>query len=184
MNRENACHRGALLLALWGILLTGTAVALPEDRQQPINITADQALRNEKEGLTVYKGNVELQQGSLLITADKITIYRIVEEADKIVAKGQPAQLQQQPEPDKSLVKARAGIIEYYKAEARVHLRHDAQIEQEGSRVTGETIDYFIDEQLIKAGSNRSREDSRVEVVIEAQALQKNEGDSGATDSE
>jgi lipopolysaccharide export system protein LptA len=184
MHRENAGHHAVLLLALSGMLLTTTVAALPEDRQQPINITADQALRNEKEGFTVYNGNVELQQGSLHITADKITIYRIVEEADKIVAKGRPAQLQQQPEPDKSPVKASAGIIEYYKAEARVRLKQDAQIEQEGSRVSGETIDYFIDEQLIKAGSNRSKEDSRVEVVIEARALQKNEGSSGTTDRE
>jgi lipopolysaccharide export system protein LptA len=173
---------GVFLLALVSACLVDSALALPEDQQQPIRISADQALRNEKEGITVYSGNVEMEQGSLHISADRITIYRIVEEADKIVAKGQPAQLQQQPDPNKGPVKASAGVIEYYKIEERVHLKHDARIEQDGSRVTGETIDYYIAEQLVKAGSSRANDDSRVQVVIPAQSLQKNGSESGAAD--
>ena len=184
MNELNLKLCSAVLLALFSGLLTTTSVALPEDSEQPIHITADQALRNEKEGLTVYKGNVELEQGSLHITADRITIYRIVEEADKIVARGSPALLRQKPDPNKGPVEARAQIIEYYKIEARVHLARDASIEQDGSRVTGETIDYYIDQQLVKAGSDRTEEDSRVEVIIPAQSLRKSEGDSGASDRE
>lgn len=172
------------LLTLGACLLASAAWALPEDRDQPIRITADQALRNEKEGYTVYTGNVKMDQGSLRISADKITIYRIVEDADKIVAKGKPAELQQQPDPEKGVIEARAEVIEYYKAEARVLLKHSAYIEQDGSKVTGETIDYYIDEQLVKAGSRRDKDDSRVEVVIPAQATQKSEAASGATDSE
>jgi lipopolysaccharide export system protein LptA len=172
----------SLALAL-GALLSTSVFALPEDREQPIRVTADQALRNEKEGFTVYSGNVEMVQGTLNITANKITIYRLVEEADKIVAKGHPAHLQQQPEAGKGLVSAQAEIIEYYKDEARVHLKQNARIEQDGSKVTGDTIDYYVNEQLVKAGSNRTKEDSRVVVVIPAQAIQKSEDNSGATDS-
>ncbi|MEH6591725.1 MAG: lipopolysaccharide transport periplasmic protein LptA [Halioglobus sp.] len=175
---------GIALAGLIGVLLSSTTAALPDDRQQPIRITADQAIRNEKAGYTVYNGNVEMNQGSLQIRADKITIFRLIEEGDKIVAKGQPAVMQQQPDPDKGLLTARAGIIEYYKLEARVHLKQNAIIEQDGSKVTGETIDYFIDEQMVKAGSDRAREDSRVEVVIPATNLQQSEGDSGAANSE
>ncbi len=184
MSELNLKLCSTLLLALLTGLLASTSIALPEDSEQPIRITADQALRNEKEGLTVYKGNVELNQGSLHITADRITIYRIVEEADKIVARGSPALLRQKPDPKKGPIEARAQIIEYYKIEARVHLAQDASIEQDGSRVTGETIDYYIDQQLVKAGSNRTEEDSRVEVIIPAQSLQKSEDDSGASESE
>ena len=172
------------LALLVGAALSNPVFALPEDREQPIRITADQALRNEKEGFTVYSGNVEMVQGTLNITANKITIYRIVEEADKIVAKGRPAHLQQQPELGKGLVNAHAEIIEYYKDEARVHLKQNARIEQDGSKVTGDTIEYYVNEQLVKAGSNRTKEDSRVVVVIPAQAIQKSEDSSGATDSE
>jgi lipopolysaccharide export system protein LptA len=81
-------------------------------------------------------------------------------------------------------VNAHAEIIEYYKDEARVHLKQNALIEQDGSKVTGDTIDYYVNEQLVKAGSNRTKENSRVVVVIPAQAIQKSEDSSGATDSE
>lgn len=174
-----------LLLALSLVCTMSQAViALEDDNTKPIRISADKALRNEKEGFTVYSGNVEMEQGSLRINAKKITIYRIAEEADRIVAKGKPAHLQQQPEPGKGVVQAEAGIIEYYKAEARIHLKKNARIEQDGSKVAGETIDYYIDEQLVKAGSNRKNNDSRVEVIIPAQNISKNEGERGATDRE
>ena len=118
------------------------------------------------------------------IEADKITIYHVNEDADKIVAEGAPAHMQQRPEIDKGLMHARANIIEYYKAEDRVHLRDNAQVEQDGSTVAGDTIDYFITEQLVRADSNQAETSSRVEVVIPAQVVNEKESDSGATDSE
>lgn len=173
--------RTSLLVAA----LTATqAAALPDDRDQPIRIEADQALRDEKQGFTRYEGNVRMDQGSLKIEADRITVYHDQREADRIIAEGSPASLQQQPEPDKGLVKARARLIEYFKSEDRVRLSREANIEQEGSIVTGDSIDYYITKQLVRADSDKSREDSRVQVVIPAQAVQ-NDGDArGATGSE
>jgi len=177
--------RRLLARSLLGSLLLAIALAsqaLPEDRDQPIRITADQALRDEKQGFTVYSGNVKMDQGSLHIDAEKITIYHAEDEADRIVAEGSPAHLQQQPEPEKPLMHAEAQIIEYFKAEERVQLRDAAKIEQDGSIVTGDTIDYFIAEQLVRADSNQSDAGSRVEVVIPAQAIQDKETPSGDTD--
>jgi len=177
-------HIYILLLALLFSTISATSVALPDDREQPIRITADQALRDEKQGFTEYTGNVRMDQGSMHIEADKITIYHVNEDADKIVAEGAPAHMQQRPEIDKGLMHARANIIEYYKAEDRVHLRDNAQVEQDGSTVAGDTIDYFITEQLVRADSNQAETSSRVEVVIPAQVVNEKESDSGATDSE
>ncbi len=184
--------RHALPLALLALLAAAPVTALPEDRDQPIHITADKALRDEKQGFTVYQGNVKMDQGSLHIEADRITIYHVTQEADKIVAEGKPARLQQQPAPDKGPIKARAETIQYFKLEERVRLLTNAHIEQDGSIVTGDSIDYFINEQLVRADSDSDSEDSRVQVVIPAQAVQeaqeesddKDESKSGATDSE
>ena len=158
-----------LLVAL---LVPLTANALPDDRDQPIHIAADKAVRDEKQGLTIYEGNVTLNQGSLRIEADTVTIYRVIEEGDKIVAEGRPARMSQQPELNEQRVHASANIIEYYKTEDRVHLRDDAVIEQDGSRVRGETIDYFITQELVKANSDQSQDSSRVEVTIPPSATQ------------
>lgn len=172
------------LLALLALGAPGVALALPEDREQPIHIEADEALRDEKQGFTRYTGNVKMDQGSLHIEADQITIYHVGEEADRILATGKPAHLQQQPDPEKGIIKARAENIEYMKNEQRIELRQSAHIEQDGSIVTGDSIDYLIDQQLVKAGSALGGDTSRVQVVIPAQALDSEEADSGAPASE
>lgn len=148
------------------LLFAGTCIALPDDTEQPIHIVADEAVRDEKTGLTLYRGNVEMNQGSILIEADEITIYRIDAEGDKIVARGQPAHMRQRPEVDSELMHAWGQIIEYYRMEERVQLRDNARLEQDGSTVKGDRIDYFINEQLVKAAGNEQDTSQRVEVVI------------------
>ena len=150
------------------LMLPGLGSALPEDRDQPIRIEADEALRDEKQGFTRYEGNVRLDQGSLHIEADQITVYHDDKEADRVVATGKPARLQQQPELEKGPIKASADTIEYFKSEERIQLRENANIEQDGSIVTGDSIDYLMNEQLVKAGSDKNQDSSRVKVVIPA----------------
>ncbi|AQA19805.1 lipopolysaccharide transport periplasmic protein LptA [Halioglobus japonicus] len=179
---ERPAPLAACLLILASLVSTTAAIALPDDRNQPILIEADEAVRDEKQGFTLYQGNVTMDQGSLHIKAERITVYHDAEKADRILAEGSPAHMQQQPEPDKGLIKARANVIEYHKSEDRVQLRDNASIEQEGSTVTGDSIDYFITEQLVRADSDKNREDSRVQVVIEATAVQKEKEASGNTD--
>jgi len=160
--------RTSLMLAsMLGCLVAGApALALETDRDQPIRIVADSALRDERQGITIYTGNVDMQQGSLRLRADKVTIYRIVEEADKIVGEGSPARLEQQQNPDKPPIEASGNIIEYYKDEERVQLTGNAMIEQEGSTVTGQMIEYFIADELVKATGAGGDSPRRVEVII------------------
>ena len=154
----------ALIAAL--LCLPLVALALPGDRDQPIHITADKALRDEVRGVTVYTGNVHLVQGSMELDADRLTIYHHEDVADEIIAEGKPARMRQQPEIDKGIVHAHALVITYYKYKELVHLQTEARIEQDGSVVDGDAINYFIEKQLITAESDQSNEDARVEVII------------------
>ena len=173
----------ALAVAI-SLTLPTTAWALPDDRDQPIRIEADEALRDEKQGFTRYQGNVRMDQGSLHIEAAQLTVYHDDKEADRVLATGEPAKLQQQPEVGKPPIKASANTIEYFQREERVQLRQNAYIEQDGSIVTGDSIDYLMNEQLVKAGSDKNSESSRVKVIIPAGALNQEEQDSGAPASE
>ena len=49
--------------------------AKAEDFKEPIIIESDSAERNEKTGLTQYKGNVVIQQGSMVIDASEVTVF-------------------------------------------------------------------------------------------------------------
>lgn len=157
-------YRWLCLLLLAVLCLS--AEALPGDRDQPIHITADKALRDEVKGVTIYSGNVHLVQGSMELDADTLTIYHNIDVADEIIAEGNPAKMRQLPAVDEGIVHAHARVITYYKNEDRVHLQTEAHIEQEGSVVEGDAIDYFIERQVITAESDQTREDNKVVVVI------------------
>jgi len=145
--------------------------ALPDDSRQAIEISAAKAIRDEKAGFTVYSGDVVLVQGSLHIEADKLTIFHDRKAADRIVAVGAPARLRQQPEVDKAIVTASAGRIEYLKSSERVLLREAATIEQDGAVVTGESIDYLMAEQRVRADASPDDENARVQVTIPAEIV-------------
>lgn len=172
---------GVVLLAL--VLPAGPALALPGDRDEPIHITADKALRDEKKGVTIYTGNVVLVQGSMELEADKLTIYHTSEKADQMIAEGNPAKMRQQPEVDKAIVHAQGRVITYYGSEDKVNLRTNAKIDQDGAVVSGDSIDYFIAKELIEAQSGEGK--GPVSVTIPPNVRQqKKEDDGGATTSE
>ena len=156
-----------LKLPLIAILAIASALAqaLPEDSQQPIRITSDSAIKDNKNGLTIYTGNVDMNQGSLNIKADKVTIYIENEEVKKIIAEGKPARFKQKPEPDQDDVLAKALTIEYQVAKKTIILTENASLDQEGSTITGNIINYDIDAARVEADSTNS---GRVEVVIPA----------------
>lgn len=152
------------------LLLSPLLNALPGDAQQPIRIKADSAERNEKTGQTIYDGNVIIVQGSLQITADKVVIEGGASSIKSIRATGNPAHLQQQPRQDQSKIHARGDTIFYHLERKLVELIGEASLIQQGSTVSGERIDYFIADQVVKAHSDTgsSNKTTRVEVVIPA----------------
>jgi lipopolysaccharide export system protein LptA len=156
----------SLTLSTILILLTflpGTTRALPEDRQQPIQIESNRAVRDEKAGTTIYIGDVELIQGSLKLLADRLEIYsKDNNEVERIVAYGKPAYLEQQPSADKPPIKAHGETIRYFVLLERFQLEKDASIEQDGSVVTSNIIDYYIQDEVVKASGS----EQRVRVVI------------------
>jgi lipopolysaccharide export system protein LptA len=175
-----SCARMLLLLLSLTAVLTQ---ALPDDRNQPIHITADKALRDEKKGVTVYSGHVQLVQGSMELEADKLTIFHTSEDAEEIIAEGHPAKMRQQPELGKGIVNAHAKVIRYFRAEERVLLQTDASIDQDGAVVAGNSIEYLIAKQLITAESDQTQEGNKVVVVIPPNVQQKESG-SGTPKSE
>ncbi|MEM8492784.1 MAG: lipopolysaccharide transport periplasmic protein LptA [Pseudomonadota bacterium] len=172
--------RGLLLLlcTLLHVIVPQTPVfALPDDRLQAIEISAERAIRDERAGYTVYMGDVVLEQGSLHIEADKLTLFHDDKDVEKIVAIGEPARLRQQPEADKDFVTASAGRIVYEKAREWVLLRYTAVIEQDGAVVSGEYIEYFLSEQRVNANSDQEDSNSRIQVVIPAEVAAGKEDD-------
>lgn len=156
----------ALMATLGTLAVTAPAGALPDDRNQAIEIRSREAVREEKKGLTVYEGNVTIRQGSILIRADKVSVYVEAGKVNRIEAVGQPARYQQQPEPDSELIIARARTIEYRLNDDFIHLVGEASLEQEQATLSGERIDYDLEKEVIRARGGDDSDNERIRMVI------------------
>lgn len=149
----------ALLLSLLPLLIAGTAQALPSDRDQPVQVSANTARFNEKTGIAVYTGAVFVKQGTLEIRAEEITITTDKKGAiSSSVSKGSPARYQQQIDPKKGLVNAEADRIDYDARNEIITLTGNARLKQDGSSFQGSVITYNSQKQQVDAkgdGNNR-----------------------------
>jgi lipopolysaccharide export system protein LptA len=169
MLKQPMCNNKTLLIGLLLFVIPAVALALPGDRDKPIQIDADAAERSEKTGVTSYIGSVELTQGSLNILADRIDIYTINAEVDHAIATGQRAYFTQQQSIDKEPIKAWALTIKYSLNDEIINLLGDARIEQNGSIVSSPEIDYYTDQELVKAKGDTQGGKDRVHVTLPPQ---------------
>ncbi len=158
------------LLLLAGLALASSlAWSLPDDRNQPIRIKSDKAESDDSKGISIYQGNVDLVQGSIHLSADKVTIYSKDGGIIRITALGKPAHFQQTQKADDPPMHAYGNSIDYYLDEERIELRENARLEQEQNIFTGERINYDIKERVVNAegGTDTQKQESRVEMVIQ-----------------
>ncbi|WP_299772645.1 lipopolysaccharide transport periplasmic protein LptA [uncultured Pseudoteredinibacter sp.] len=165
-----------LLAASLGMGFAFGAMALPEDARQPIYVDADKAEIDKSTGVTIYKGNVIINQGSMKILADQVTIFNQEKKVSRIVAKGNKgqAQYQQKPNSEKDLVIAKADTIEYLVGKETLHLLDNAYLLQDGATVKGHRIDYDVRASMATAtgqGDKGEKANSRIQVVIPAKQL-------------
>lgn len=119
------------------------AHALSTDSEKPISILADQAEHNDATRITIYRGNVVIDQGSLHITGDTVTInFDAQDEVTKITAIGVPAHFRQLPDGDTNHRKAWAKQMEYFPEQDLIMLMGEALYEKDGSRVQADRLVY------------------------------------------
>lgn len=147
---------------------------LASDRSQSITIMSDTAERDEQKGTTTYAGNVVMQQGSMRIDATKVVIYNDKNKVTKIIASGAPARYQQKPSAREGLVVAEALRLEYNIAQETLHLIEAAFLQQEGTSLSGNRIDYDVKQSVVKAGGDE-QQNQRVKMVIPARSLKQDE---------
>lgn len=152
------------------LMAGASAFALSSDRHQSITIHSDTAERDETKGTTTYAGNVVMQQGSMRIEADDVVIVNDKSKVTQIVATGKPARYQQKPSEDEEPVVAQANRLEYNIAQDTLHLIDNALLQQEGTSLSGNRIDYDVKKSVVKAGGDASQNE-RVKMVIPARSL-------------
>ena len=156
------------LMAL--LLIPVVAQALPDDRQQPINISSDTADVDTKEGISVYRGDVVVTQGTTQITGDIVTVYTSGREVSQVIAVGEQrlAYYEEQQSDDLGTVKAWGETIRYDVNEGQIELIKEARLTQKGDIFTGEKIDYNLTQQTVNArGASKQGAGGRVQMVLQ-----------------
>ena len=146
--RAMARLAAGLLLAL-----AADARALSTDSDQPIAIKADRAEHDDTRRTTMYRGDVVIDQGSLHILGDTVTIrFDGQDEVAKITAVGAPAHFRQLPDGSARHRKAWAKRMEYFPEQDLMVLLGEAHYEKEdGSRVQADRLAYDLLEARFKA---------------------------------
>jgi lipopolysaccharide export system protein LptA len=138
----------ALLAGLPAVLLLAllpvAAHALPEDAEQPIHIRADRAQVDRHAQTIVYRGSVQVDQGTMQVRADEMIIEYHDQKVVRITAQGQPASYQQELEDNQGQVRADARTIVYHIQQEQLQLEGEAFLTQGGNEITGELIRYDI----------------------------------------
>lgn len=152
----------ALLLLL--VLAAPPVAALQSDRNQPIHIQADRVLVDEARKVSTYEGNVELSQGTLRVTAERVEIVRSSNGVERLVATGAPVTFRQRPDNSDEDIHGQAHRVEYTAANALVELIGDARLSQGQDEFSGPRISYESDQNRVRASG-----EGRVHAIIHPQ---------------
>jgi len=150
-------------------LLSATSVALESDFEQPIHVSSVQQHAKMKTNTVTFTDDVLLTQGSIKITADKLTVIRGEEPNHEImIAEGNLATFHQKQADGKPL-DAEAKSVRYDVAEGKITLTENAQVKQLDSKITGAKIVYFIETEELKVTNNHADQERVKTVFLPAQ---------------
>ncbi len=132
-------------------------------------IAGDAAEFDEKQSISLYLGNVEVQQGSMRIQADEVLVHhKPNRQPQKIIAIGNPVRYRQRLDNDPDEVRARALRMEYEADPQEITLIDQAELVQGEDRFASDRIVYNRTTERLTAGTSASGRE-RVKIRIEPQ---------------
>ena len=139
--------------------------ALESDVNQPITIDSNTATYDDASATSVYVGNVISDQGSIHVTSDKLVVYFINGEAEKLVFTGNKAKFKQTPNIGEKDITGEALIGEFYPKKDLLILINDATVWKDNGTYSSNFIEYNIKTSMVTAGEKASNT-KRVHVII------------------
>jgi len=168
INRPYA-NRASVTLCACLLLLSSPLLALESDRQQPLEVNANSTDGTLGDGVTTLRGNVEIQQGSLHITADEAEVNKIDGRVSSVTFRGQPAFLEQEIE-EQGLVQATANTIDYQVASGLVTLEGSADVKHPQYQISGELLTYDLNLQHFEGSSDKNG-NGRIHILLDPEVI-------------
>lgn len=141
-----------LLLALLMAGVASTAAARSTDRSQPMDAEANQNTCTLGDaGQCVMTGNVQINQGSLDISAAKATVFRSGGDISRALLSGSPVVLKQQMD-DGTPMTAHASNVDYNLSTDVVIFTGDVVIQQPRGTMSGQRVVYNLKTGSVDSG--------------------------------
>lgn len=137
-----------------------------DDFSKTIEIASQQSFLDRIAKKSIYKGDVLITQGTLILKAEEMEIDASAgQDKEVFIATGSPAEYSQLQENGK-MVHARANKIEYHRQTRTLSLEGDAEVEQNSSSVKGNSIVFNMElEQIMAQGQDE--ESGRVITILQ-----------------
>lgn len=142
MTKQYLATASYLLTALLLGLHPGISAALSTDRDQPAVIEADEVELDFNTGERIYKGNVVVEQGTLLIKGDKMVVKYKDDKMESATAWGNPASFKQRPDGKDQDVVGKGRTIILNEIQNTLTLLNSASLKQGPDWAKGEIILY------------------------------------------
>lgn len=150
-----------LILCAW----SSSGLALATDKDQPVEIEADSVDINESAGTSIYQGAVVINQGSMQLKADVVTVHYKDRKPQKLVATGKPVQFKQLPDNADQYVTGKGNKLVYHINSEELILTEDAELQQGKDSFKSDRIVYDRVQARLKAGAAaQGRERVRVSI--------------------
>ena len=158
-----------LVLSLFVTVLVVTSHAIPaqadvDETQIRLAGNSAQANLEDPESDWSFDGDVQLERGSLTLTADRMTAKRSKGDIVEVIAEGEPAQFTQ-TEPN--LVTASSSSMTYSVTDETIVLSGEVILLQGGNEIRGERIEYDVSSGELIAGSTNPADGQQIEFVLD-----------------
>lgn len=180
--RSSGRRRAPERLRTWLALALGAAFAPPiqalsTDKDQPIEVEADSAELDDARNVSIYRGNVIVDQGSVHMTGDLMTVYQTEDdELETLIMEGRPATYRQLPDGSTVNDEAEALRMEYHELKNLVILIDQVRVLQGDVRMSADRVEYDTQLSKVKAWSNPGKQPaepaqaaepgSRIKIII------------------
>ena len=160
-----------VLLGICLLLVSFSLVALESDRQKPLEVSADSTDGTLGDGITILRGNIDIRQGTLHITADEAEVSKVEGRVNSVTFRGAPASLEQEIE-EQGMVYATAKTIEYQVASGLVTLQGEADVQHPQYRISGDLLTYDLNVQHFQ-GSSDENGNGRIHIRLDPEVIDK-----------
>jgi lipopolysaccharide export system protein LptA len=157
----------ASLIALG--LATGGAHAEKADREKEINVGADTMTADDRNRTSAFEGNVVITQGTMRITAAKVTVREDPDRHRYYVAVGNPVTFRQKRDRAEDYIEGFAQRAEFDDRSDMLRLHERARLKSAQGEIAGELISYDMNRELFQvsgAGGSEAVPASRVKATL------------------